>query len=109
MKDSKDGKVGNHWVRMIFIGYKNLHKDNCYQSFNPMTSRVTEIRDVIWLRRMFYEWANTVRTRKEPIMDLEMTRESNQAGIPEYEPVSEAGKSDDTTKSNEKSDENPDD
>ena len=39
---------------MMFVGYVNEHRGNCYRMHNPVTSRVVITRDVIWLGRMFY-------------------------------------------------------
>ena len=109
VKTGKDGKVGDRGVTMIFIGYANSHEGDCYRMLNPITSRVTETRDVIWLRRMYYEQANTAQTRKEPIVALEVTRESDQDGVTEVQPAAEEAKNADAEKSDESSKEDTDD
>ena len=39
----------------MFIGYALDHEGDCYRMWNPKTNRVHETRDVVWLKRMYYE------------------------------------------------------
>ena len=50
--------------------------------FNPMTDGISETRDVIWLRRMYFPRLNTEQTMIEPVVALEI--------IQDEEPKSEA-------------------
>ena len=34
VRTGKDGKVGNCWVTMMFVGCADNHEGNCYQRFN---------------------------------------------------------------------------
>jgi hypothetical protein len=38
----------------MFVGYSLDHTADCYEMWNPATSRVHQTRDVIWLNRMYY-------------------------------------------------------
>jgi hypothetical protein len=38
----------------MFVGYSLDHTADCYEMWNPVTSRVQLKRDVIWLNRMHY-------------------------------------------------------
>jgi hypothetical protein len=38
----------------MFVGYSLDHTADCYEMWNPATSRVHQARDVIWLNRMYY-------------------------------------------------------
>ena len=58
-------------VKMIFIGYANSHDGDCFRMYNPATNGVSETRDVIWLRRMYYEQKDTDITKQDPIVILE--------------------------------------
>ena len=55
----KDGKVGNRGVTMIFVGYADKHGGDCYRMFNPHTRKISETRDVTFLRRMYYPRKDT--------------------------------------------------
>ena len=50
----KDGKAGNRGVPMMFVGYSERESDT-YRMWNPETNSVCNTRDVIWLKRMFYQ------------------------------------------------------
>ena len=39
----------------MFIGYTYNHPGDCYRMYDPKTGRTRETRDVIWLKRMFYQ------------------------------------------------------
>jgi hypothetical protein len=39
----------------MFVGYALDHEGDCYQMWDPNTSRVHESRDITWLRRMFFQ------------------------------------------------------
>ena len=55
MKTGKDGKVGDHGVMCMFVGYADNHSGDCYRMYNPNTGRVMETRDVIFLHRIFFQ------------------------------------------------------
>jgi hypothetical protein len=38
----------------MFVGYSLDHTADCYEMWNPATSRVHQTRDVIWLNQMYY-------------------------------------------------------
>ena len=39
----------------MFVGYALNHDGDCYRMWDPRTEGVHVTRDVIWLKRMFYE------------------------------------------------------
>ena len=54
VRTGKDGKVGNHGVTMMMVGYTDDHEGNCYQIFNPLRNSIVESRTVTWLHCMYY-------------------------------------------------------
>ena len=49
VKIGKNGKIGDHGITMIFVGYSENHPYDCYRMYNPETSYVHNTRDIIWL------------------------------------------------------------
>jgi len=47
-------KLADRGVQCMFVGYALDHAGDCYRMWNPVTKRVHESRDVIWMHRMFY-------------------------------------------------------
>ena len=56
----------------MLIGYANNNKGNCYRMWNPVTNRVSEMRNVIVLQRMFSKGKNSKEVMKEPTVALEV-------------------------------------
>ena len=54
VKNGRDGKVGDRGITMVFVGYADGHTGNCYNMYNPVTSRVCETWDIIWCGRMYF-------------------------------------------------------
>jgi hypothetical protein len=54
VKERKNGKVLDKGITMMFVRYDNYHSGNCYQMYNPVTSRVVIPCDANWLGRMCY-------------------------------------------------------
>jgi hypothetical protein len=48
-------KIADRGVQCMFIGYADHHDGDCYRMWDPRTQRVHVTRDVIWLKRMFFE------------------------------------------------------
>ena len=48
-------KVADRGVPCMFVGYSKDHPGDTYRMFNPATGGIHDSRDVIWLRRMFYQ------------------------------------------------------
>ena len=59
---------------MMMVGYANHHKGDVYQMLNLVSGQITEMRDIIWLFRMYYENANSKTTRKLPVVSLQVPR-----------------------------------
>jgi hypothetical protein len=38
VKNTKDRKVGDRGITMMFVGYASGHAGNCYRMYNPVTS-----------------------------------------------------------------------
>ena len=51
-------KLQDRGVHCIFVGYALNHPVGCYCMYDPVTHRVHQSRDVVWLHRMFYEKHN---------------------------------------------------
>ncbi len=51
----------------MFVGYALNHKGNCYRMWNPNMKKVSETRDVVFLRRMFF------RTPIKPVCKKQST------------------------------------
>jgi hypothetical protein len=51
--------VDDRGVQCMLVGYALDHAGDCYRMWNPDTNGIHETRDVIWLRRMFYEKPST--------------------------------------------------
>ena len=51
----KTGKLGDWGIPMMFVGYPINHASDSYRMYNPKTSKISEVRDVIWLKRMYYQ------------------------------------------------------
>jgi len=48
-------KVDDRGVPCMFVGYSEDHPGDTYRMYNPAKSSIHETRDVIWLRRMFFQ------------------------------------------------------
>ena len=51
----KISKVLDRGVQCMFVGYAMEHDGDVYRMWNPETDRVLISRDVIWMKRMFFE------------------------------------------------------
>ena len=58
VREGKDGKTGDRGQSMTFVGYANNRESDSVKMWNPETNRVVTTRDVIWLKRMFFERDN---------------------------------------------------
>jgi hypothetical protein len=58
-------------VQCIFVGYSDDHAGDCYLMWDPKTKRTHSSRDVIWLRRMYYEKPDMKR-EISPTIDFEL-------------------------------------
>ena len=60
----------------MFIGYCDDHGSDAYEMFNPKTKRYYKTRDVIWLKRMFYN-DNNVEVIMQPVIEQENKEKEN--------------------------------
>ena len=51
-------KLQDRGIHCIFVRYALNHPEGCYRMYDPVTHRVRQSRDVVWLHRMFYEKRN---------------------------------------------------
>ncbi len=70
IKTGKVGETGNHGATCMFIGSVNNHERNFYCMCNPVTNQVSDMRNVIFLQRMFYHRQNSNEVMKEPTVTL---------------------------------------
>ena len=55
IKTSTSPKLNDKGTHCMFVGYTYNHPGDCYRMYDPKTGRTRETRDVIWLKRMFYQ------------------------------------------------------
>ena len=84
VREGKDGKTGDRGQSMMFVGYAHTHnrESDSVRMWNPKTNCVVTTRDVIWLKRKFYERSATDKTLDlepdvlEPIADDDIDDEA---------------------------------
>eukprot|EP00957_Ditylum_brightwellii_P159968 12177039-Ditylum_brightwellii.AAC.1 len=54
VKKATTSKLANKGVQCMFVGYTLNHVDNCYCMLNLSTMRVMISRDIVWVRRMYF-------------------------------------------------------
>ena len=54
-RDRVTPKTSNRGAPCLFVGYPRNHPGDTYRMYDPKSGGIHEVRDVIWLRRMFYE------------------------------------------------------
>jgi hypothetical protein len=54
IKTGKDRKIGDQGVTGMFVGYALNHEGHCYRMWNPNTKKISETRNVVFLKRMFF-------------------------------------------------------
>jgi hypothetical protein len=72
VKQDKNGKLGDRGVPMVFVGYPKDHALDSYRMWNPATGKCNEVRDVIWLHRMYYQDKINAETAMLPEIRVEM-------------------------------------
>jgi hypothetical protein len=73
VKNTKDGKVGNRGITMMFVGYSSTHAG--YRMYNPVTLQVSETQDIIWLGRMYFTSENCKKTKMLPVIAVPITND----------------------------------
>jgi hypothetical protein len=48
-------KVADRGVPCMFVGYSKNHPGDTYRMYDPATGGIHDVRDVIWLHRMYYQ------------------------------------------------------
>ena len=55
VKEGKDGKTGDRGQTLMFCGYPFNRELDSVRMWNPETNRVITSRDILWMKRMFFE------------------------------------------------------
>ena len=55
LKSKTSPKLANKGLTCMFVGYATGHADGVYRMWNPTTGGVHVSRDVVWLKRMYYQ------------------------------------------------------
>jgi len=55
IKSNMNTKVKDRGVHCMMVGYALNHAGDTYRMWDKITNRVHETRDIIWLRRMYFE------------------------------------------------------
>jgi hypothetical protein len=63
IKANSTPKIGDRGIQCMLVGYSFDHTADCYEMWDPATSRVHQTRDVIWLNQMYYN-------REEPAVNI---------------------------------------
>ena len=55
LKQKMESKMSDRGVTCMFVGYNSDSGDDVYRMWNPETKRIHCTRDIIWLKRYFFE------------------------------------------------------
>jgi hypothetical protein len=78
-KTAKTPKLMDSGVQCMFVGYALDHSGDCYRMWDPVTKRVHETRDVIWLKRLFYTKPATEADIATGPMEIDIDNEVEKA------------------------------
>ncbi len=78
VKEGKNKKTGDRGQAMMFVGYATNREHDSVRMWNPETNGVVTTRDVIWLKRMFFEKSNVVEHDAE--FEIDMSNEAVDEG-----------------------------
>ena len=78
IKTSTSPKLNDKGTHCMFVGYTYNHPGDCYRMYDPKTGRTRETRDVIWLKRMFYQRPPNQRELTTESLTYDVTQEQNQ-------------------------------
>lgn len=84
IKTDTTPKVNDKGVHCMFVGYADDHAGDVYEMWDPKTKRIHKTRDVIWLKRMFYE---KPKDKKEFVPRIELYDEDQDQDVPQDESV----------------------
>jgi hypothetical protein len=48
-------RIADRGIQCMMTGYATDHEGDCYRMWDPKTKGIHETRDVIWMKRMYYE------------------------------------------------------
>ena len=78
IKTSTSPKLNDKGTHCMFVGYTYNHPGDCYRMYDPKTGRTRETRDVIWLKRMFYQRPPNQRELTTESIMYDVIQEQNQ-------------------------------
>jgi hypothetical protein len=55
MKTDTTPKIADRGIKCMFVGHARIHDGDCYEMWNPKTSKIYVTRDVIWLNKMCFD------------------------------------------------------
>ena len=79
IKTKSTPKIADRGAQCMFVGYALDHSGNTYRMWDPITGGVHTSRDVIWLKRMFFE-APVLALDIAVVDDVEVTIPQHEAG-----------------------------
>ena len=83
VKTKTSPKLKDKGVHCMFVGYATEHSGDTYRMYDPKTNCIRVSRDVIWLKRMYFEQPPRAREMTiEPIM-FDIVREGEQQPLPD--------------------------
>ena len=94
MKEGKDKKSVDRGIPMMFVGYPANREEDSVRMWNPKTNGVVTTRDVIWMKRMFFEKPSVDEIEVGPV-ETRQEADDESVGVKESEELneSEAGES----------------
>ena len=60
LKSKMNPKMANKGKACMFVGYAPQHAEGVYRMWDPTTKRIHVTRDIVWLRRMYFQRQPTV-------------------------------------------------
>ena len=55
LKSKMTPKMANKGLSCMFVGYAPQHAEGVYRMWDPTTGRIHVTRDIVWLRRMYFQ------------------------------------------------------
>lgn len=110
--EGKNGKTGDRGIDMMFVGYPSNRESDSVHMWNPKTNGIVTTRDVIWLKRMYFEkpaQVEVIDVTGEAIIDDDESNDGGQTNVKDEgddasdnndeDQESEAGEADDVVAS----------
>lgn len=65
-RDKIKAELANRGGILIFVGYLQDHADDVYQFYNPVTRKIIQLRDVVWLGKLYGEYVEKLIECTDP-------------------------------------------